>query len=79
MNCHWENIDTFRSLNEFESFVAWMENQMETGRAIEVSVEKKSAGKMISERWFSCTNCQSKWRLVYPDPGYFSGSFLFIE
>lgn len=79
MSCHWEEIASFHSWHEFELFVDWIEKQVKAGRAIEVPVEDRYAGEMISERWFVCADCGSVWRLVYPDPGYFSGLFRFVK
>lgn len=77
--CHWETIDKFNSLFEFEQFVLWMGKQVDKGNAIEVPVKKKYAGEMIKERWFICDDCGVAWRLVYPDPGYFPGYFGIVE
>lgn len=79
MTCKWEEIDDFRSLSEFNRFVGWIEERVYAGDATEVPVENRYAGEMISERWFVCADCQSKWRLVYPDPGYFSGLFCLVK
>ena len=79
MICHWKEIENFRSPNEFNRFVCWIEEQVKTGSATEILVESRYAGEMIAERWFVCANCQSKWRLLYPDPGYFSGSFCLVK
>lgn len=79
MTCHWEEIESFRSPSEFNRFVGWIEEQILTGEATEIPVENRYAGEMITERWFVCTDCQSTWRLVYPDPGYFSGLFCLVK
>lgn len=79
MSCHWEKIESFRSQSEFNRFVDWIEAQVTIGRAAESVVESHYAGEMISERWFVCLECHSKWRLVYPDPGYFSGLFCLVK
>ena len=76
MNCHWEEIKSFRSLIEFERFLLWLENQVKSGQAIEIPVESRYAGEMIPERCFICTDCGTKWQLVYPDHGYYPGAFL---
>lgn len=79
MSCHWEEIGSFRSQGEFNRFVRWIEDQVKAGYAAEIPVENRYAGEMISERWFVCTDCQSRWRLVYPDPGFFSGLFCLVK
>ncbi|MEH0075991.1 hypothetical protein V6L76_17570 [Pannonibacter sp. Pt2] len=79
MICHWEKIDGFRTLNELERFITWIEGQIQVGNAYEVPVDCRYAGEMMPERWFVCKDCQSKWRLVFPDPGYFSGLFCLVE
>ena len=76
MKCHWEEIDSFRSHTEFTRFITWIDGQVRNGNATEVTSLDYSAGKSISERQFVCMECQSIWRLMYPDPGYFAGAFL---
>ena len=75
MKCHWEEIDRFRSPSEFTRFVGWIEAQLQSGNATEVTARDHLAGEAISERRFVCMKCLSTWRLMYPDPGYSTGAF----
>jgi len=73
--CHWEKIDGFSSIDEFRRFQKWMSNQVFEGMSKPVSTKESYAGENLTEEWYVCTSCNSTWRLVKPDPGYFNGVF----
>ncbi len=73
-NCHWDAIDGFRSIIEYNKFLKWMEAQIESGMSKEI--ERPNTDGLLGERWFECQDCRTKWRLMEPDPGYFAGCFV---
>ncbi|WP_165463087.1 hypothetical protein [Atlantibacter sp.] len=72
MNNKLEEIDDFQSMNEFNRFEKWIENEVTLGSAVEISVLNYYAGINFKERWFKFIEAGSTWRLVYPD-GPFHG------
>ncbi|WP_142779267.1 MULTISPECIES: hypothetical protein [Agrobacterium] len=73
-NCDWEEISSFRSLSEYQRFLAWLEEQVKRGECEEI-VEDKTIFFEPAERKFRCRESGQIWRLLCPDPGYFSGSW----
>lgn len=76
--CHWEEINEFRSPSEYSRFRKWMEKQVSKGMSKPTEVEKYYAGENLSESWYVCADCETIWRLVEPDPGYFNGVFCIV-
>jgi len=73
--CPWEKISDFRSYSEFERFVEWMDEQVESAVAVELPVERPYIGATtFREKWFRHTATGMTWRLVSPDPP-FTGVF----
>jgi hypothetical protein len=74
-NCPWESIEDFRSLNEFERFGRWMDEQVTTGEAMEVVVARPYIdAPAFREKWYRHAASGEVWRLVWPD-GPFTGVF----
>lgn len=75
----WEKIADFQSLNEFNRFVDWMSDQVRSGRAEELPVQKPYLGATtFREKWFRHVASGRTWRLVWPDPP-FTGAFEPVE
>ncbi|CFR16759.1 MULTISPECIES: hypothetical protein [Yersinia] len=72
MNEKLEEIDDFQSMNEFNRFEKWVENEIALGAASEIEVLGYYAGINFKERWFKFHEAGDIWRLVYPD-GPFHG------
>lgn len=73
--CPWDPIHDFRSYAEFDRFVEWMNTQIASGIAEEISVSSHYIGSTsLSEKWFKHVGSGIVWRLVWPDPP-FTGVF----
>ena len=71
----WEEIDDFRSLNEFERFEKWICTQLTSGDAVEVQVVAAYLdAPAFKEKWYRHIDSGETWRLVWPD-GPFTGLF----
>jgi hypothetical protein len=62
-----EEIHGFVSPGEFSRFVKWIENEVTSGFAREISVNNSYSGLSFNERWFCYNSIGEVWRLVYPD------------
>jgi hypothetical protein len=77
--CPWEKISDFQSYSEFERFVAWMHNQVESGTVEELPVRKPYIGATtFREKWYRHIASGKTWRLVWPDAP-FTGIFEPVE
>jgi len=77
--CEWEKIDNFRGIGEFNRFVVWINQQVQSGLAKEVPVKEPYVGaSTLNEKWFVHTNSGQLWRLVWPDPP-FVGLFELVD
>lgn len=77
--CPWESVDDFVSLSEFNCFVAWMNDQIKNGLAVEIPVISPYIGaSAFQEKWFKHVESEQVWRLVWPD-GPFRGLFERVE
>lgn len=74
-NCNWEEIHGFDSLNEYQRFVQWIEEQVRQDICDEVTEQRKGVTEW-DDRYFKCKSSSEIWKLSCPDPGYFSGSWL---
>lgn len=73
--CPWEKVVDFQSLNEFNRFVDWMNEQARSGLAEEVPVRTPYIGATaFREKWFRHVESGEIWRLVWPDAP-FTGVF----
>jgi len=73
--CSWRTIDDFTSLNEFNRFVAWVNEQVENGSAKEApTLVPYLGGSAFEEKWLIHLESGQTWRLVWPD-GPFHGLF----
>ena len=71
----WEPIESFASLGEFNRFVAWMNDQIKNGFAVETAVISPYLdATTFDEKWFKNVETGKVWRLVGPD-GPFYGLF----
>ena len=71
----WEPIQRFSDQFEFARFCDWINENITSGRAVEVDVQIRYRGiESLTEKWFEHLNSQTTWRLVYPD-GPFRGLF----
>ena len=71
MNCYcnvFEEINEFRSPNEFKRFQDYIGAFVDDGKLVEIPVREKHAG--FPEQWYKCKICALTWRLVYPDFPY---------
>lgn len=69
----WETIEKFSSWIEYERFGVWIQEQIASNFAAEISVESYFAGANFRERWIKNSSTREVWRLVEPDapfPGY---------
>lgn len=58
-------IKDFFSLIEFKKFENYILDLINSGDLEEIPVLMRYAG--FFEKWYKCTTCSQKWRLVYPD------------
>ena len=66
--CPWESISDFYSVDEYELFARWMDEQVTTGEAVEVAVTRPFVDvPVLGERWFRHAASGVVWRLVRPD------------
>ena len=74
-NCNWEKIRSFRSPNEFKRFENWLKNQEVEGVCEEL---KDDTDNLMSsqKKAYICLSCNQIWELLFPDPGYYKGSWL---
>ena len=73
--CPWEKIIDFQSYSEFERFVDWMDEQVKSGVAEELPIQKPYIGATtFQEKWFRHIPSRETWRLVWPDAP-FTGVF----
>lgn len=71
----WARINDFKGILEFERFVAWIDDLIKSGGAIEHHVDHPYAGSTsLKERWITKAGRQQMWRIVWPD-GPFKGVF----
>jgi hypothetical protein len=64
----WEEIDGFQSPGEFNSFVQYIENQVNSGLADEVDLDPDyGKDEIYGGRWFRNRETEEIWRLVPPD------------
>lgn len=71
----WEEIESFRSMREFEKFLNWIEFQVSDGSCSEVHKDMKKSMLPPQYRYFRQVGSTEVWKLLYPDPGYFSGAW----
>ncbi len=62
-----EEINGFNSLNEFNRFEKWLQNEILNLSFSEVPVQQYYCGVNFQERWFKVEQNGELWRLVYPD------------
>jgi hypothetical protein len=73
--CPWDSIIGFQSASEFDRFVAWMSDQVQSATAEEVPVRDPYLGATaFHEKWYRHVASDRTWRLVWPD-GPFTGLF----
>ena len=73
--CSWEKIEAFQSPMEYRRFVLWIEIQLSQGICEEIPNDGDIAiGN--DNRIFKCMASGERWKLSFPDPGYFPGSWL---
>lgn len=69
MSTIWETIPAFSSSREYHAFVAYIEAEVDAGRAEEVPATPMFGGKyLFGERWFRDPGSGAVWRLMPPDP-----------
>lgn len=67
----WESIQDFFSLNEYKSFVRYIEEQIKENLVEEIEANPDyGPGMIFGGRWFICKNCKEVWRLIKPDPPF---------
>jgi hypothetical protein len=67
----WEEIQGFASPGEYERFVRYIEGQVASGVAREVSVDPLyGKGMIYGGRWFEDVENRAVWRLIPPDPPF---------
>jgi hypothetical protein len=70
-DCGWEQVDSFRSLKEYEGLLDRIRQQVNSGSALAVELDaKRRWGTSFEERWFRCGHHGDVWRLVAPDPPF---------
>ena len=71
MSCNWEEVAGFESLDEYEQTRALLEEQVKSGAALPVDLDRqKRWGTAFDEHWFKCNRDGQVWRLVAPDPPF---------
>jgi hypothetical protein len=65
----WETINNFGSLRERDSFLKWLQQQIASGQAAEITPQFQDSG----ERWFQHLATGSVWRLISEDDPYGPG------
>jgi hypothetical protein len=64
----WEEIHGFATPGEYERFVRYVEKQVGSGIAREVSADPSyGKGMIYGGRWFQDAESGAVWRLVPPD------------
>ena len=70
-DCGWSEIDAFRSLKDYEEHLNHINEQVSSGSAKSVELDPKQRwGTAFDERWFTCGDGSTIWRLVAPDPPF---------
>ncbi len=69
MNAYsWNPISEFHSILDYDSLVAWLQAEISSGNAEEITVDHPYLGFMtFSERWYRQRSNGAIWRLVEPD------------
>ena len=68
-DCNWEAIPSFDTIEEFNRFHRWINNQCEEGVGSKFELPAPPAGKIpvtVEERYKHIASGQV-WRLVFPD------------
>ena len=75
-----QEIDSFRSPDEFSRFKSYLADRLSEGEIIEIDPESPSFyhNSPEPERWFKDTSTKKKWRLVAPDFP-FKGNFKKVD
>jgi hypothetical protein len=69
--CGWDEINGFRSLDEYEQSLERLNEQIRSGEARSIALDpNKRWGTAFDERWFQCSSNGEVWRLVAPDPPF---------
>jgi hypothetical protein len=67
----WNELDFFYSLREYQRFQDWIQEEINAGRARAIRIPWGAGwGNAWDERWYQCTACRQRWRLVGPDPPF---------
>jgi hypothetical protein len=76
----WEPIHGFHSPDEYNSFIAYVEEQVKSGLVVEIEYDPTCGViKTAGERWFQNARTRQVWKLLVPDPGYFRGAWVPVE
>jgi hypothetical protein len=67
----WEQITAFDGPEEFRRFQQWLQDQVASGAAEEVSVAEQYSGSDFDEKWYRNMHTNEIWRLVAPDPPFY--------
>ena len=71
LDCGWEEVQGFRSLDEYKTTLARLTEQVRSGHAARVDLDPtKRWGTAFDEQWFQCRLGGPIWRLVAPDPPF---------
>lgn len=70
-----EEILSFSSSYEFNSFLKWIESQISKTACREIKKEEFD-NNYFRKRRFMFIDSTDIWVLSYPDPGYFNGSWM---
>lgn len=68
--------EKFQGWNDFDKFKDYVSKAV-FFKEIEVAEKLYDIGG-LEEKWFLCSNCSIKWRLVEPDPPY-AGQWVKVE
>jgi hypothetical protein len=74
----WAIISSFAARSEYERFIIWLRDAIESGRARVVEYRPIATVAFYDDMWVQNTATGSLWQLAPPD-GPFSGFFKPVE
>jgi hypothetical protein len=67
----WEEIHGFQSPTEYNRFIEYLEDQVQSGFSEEMMPDPAyGRGEIYGGRWFRDKESKEIWRLVPPDPPF---------
>ena len=68
----WQEIRGFTTPDEYDRFVDFIDEQLASGQAEEVTVDQSyGRGEIYGGKWYRRTGDRTVWRLIAPDPPFY--------